>query len=94
MWFLGYASLSAGEDLGRSETLVDRALTAFRTAGDRWGVAAAQSTRATQALLRGDLVAARAGAEEGHSLFEELGDRWGQLQTTYPLAALAGITGD
>jgi predicted ATPase/DNA-binding SARP family transcriptional activator len=94
VWFLGYAALSVGKDLGRSEALVDRALTAFRAAGDRWGVAAAHSTRATQALLRGDLAAARAGAEEGHLLFEELGDRWGQLQTAYPLAALAGITGN
>ncbi|WP_329079906.1 BTAD domain-containing putative transcriptional regulator [Streptosporangium sp. NBC_01469] len=93
-WFLGYASLSAGEDLARSETLVNRALTGFRAAGDRWGIAAAQSTRATQALLRGDLAALSRDAEEGHALFEELGDRWGQLQTTYPLAALAAITGD
>ncbi|WP_020580071.1 BTAD domain-containing putative transcriptional regulator [Actinopolymorpha alba] len=93
-WFLGYASLSAGEDLARSETLVDLALTHFRTAEDRWGIAAAQSTRATQALLRGDLAALRHSAEDGHALFEELGDRWGQLQTTYPLAALAAITGD
>ncbi|SDL80267.1 BTAD domain-containing putative transcriptional regulator [Nonomuraea jiangxiensis] len=93
-WFLGYASLKAGEDLVRSETLVDRALTGFRAAGDRWGIAVAQSTRAVQALLRGDLAALKWRAEEGHALLEELGDRWGQLQTTYPLAALAEITGD
>ncbi|NGO71726.1 BTAD domain-containing putative transcriptional regulator [Streptomyces boncukensis] len=93
-WFLGYASLSAGDDVARSETLVGRALTGFRSAGDVWGIAAAQSTRATQALLRGDLAAARHSAEDGHALFTELGDRWGQLQTTYPLAALAAITGD
>ncbi|MFG2769549.1 BTAD domain-containing putative transcriptional regulator [Streptomyces sp. NPDC048350] len=94
VWFLGYASLSAGEDLSRSETLVDRALADFRTADDRWGIAASQSTRATQALLRGDLAALRRSAEDGHALFEALGDRWGQLQTTYPLAALAAISGD
>ncbi|MFD3665930.1 BTAD domain-containing putative transcriptional regulator [Streptomyces sp. NPDC058659] len=93
-WFLGHASLSAGEDLSLSESLVERALTDCRTAGDRWGIAAAQSTRATQALLRGDLAALRRSAEDGHALFETLGDRWGQLQTTYPLAALAAITGD
>ncbi|GAA1451550.1 BTAD domain-containing putative transcriptional regulator [Nocardiopsis tropica] len=93
-WFLGYAALSTGDDLALSETLVGRALTDFRAADDRWGVAAAQSTRATQALLRGDLAALRHSAEEGHALFTELGDRWGQLQTTYPLAALAAITGD
>jgi predicted ATPase/DNA-binding SARP family transcriptional activator len=94
VWFLGHALLSAGEDLSRSETLVGRALGRLRTAGDRWGTAAALSTRATQALLRGDLATVRRSAEEGHALFEELGDRWGQLQTGYPLAALAAITGD
>lgn len=93
-WFLGHALLRAGKDLARSETLADRALTGARTAGDRWAIAAAQSTRAVQALLRGDLAALRHIAEDGHALFEELGDRWGQLQTTYPLAALAEITGD
>ncbi|MFF8609626.1 ATP-binding protein [Streptomyces sp. NPDC015346] len=94
VWFLGYALLSAGENLSRSEALVDRALNRLRTAGDRWGTAAALSTRAAQALLRGDLAAVRHSAGEGHALFEELGDHWGQLQTSYPLAALAGITGD
>ncbi|MFB7088217.1 BTAD domain-containing putative transcriptional regulator [Streptomyces sp. NPDC056296] len=94
VWFLGHALLSAGEGLARSEALVDRALTEFRATGDRWGVAAAQSTRATHALLRGDLAALRVSADDGHAIFGELGDRWGQLQTTYPLAALATITGD
>ncbi|MDA3649187.1 winged helix-turn-helix domain-containing protein [Saccharopolyspora indica] len=93
-WFLGYAALNAGEDLARSEVLVDRALERFRAADDRWGIAAAQSTRATQALLRGNLVALRRNAEEAQEIFAELGDRWGQLQTAYPLAALASITGD
>ncbi|MCM2390773.1 BTAD domain-containing putative transcriptional regulator [Streptomyces albipurpureus] len=94
VWFLGYAWLTAGEDLARSETLVDRALADFRAVGDRWGIAAAQSTRAIQTLLRGDLAAMRRSAGEGHALFVDIGDRWGQLQTTYPLAALAAITGD
>ncbi|GAA5001414.1 BTAD domain-containing putative transcriptional regulator [Actinopolymorpha pittospori] len=93
-WFLGYALLSAGEDLARSESLVERALADLRADGDRWGTAAAQSTRATQALLRGDLASARASAADGHALFEALGDRWGRLQTAYPLAALATIAGD
>ncbi|NBE83875.1 BTAD domain-containing putative transcriptional regulator [Micromonospora rubida] len=93
-WFLGHASLGAGEDLARSERLVNRALTDFRVTGDRWGIAAALSTRATQALLRGDLIALSRDAKEAHAHFEKLGDRWGQLRTTYPLAALATITGD
>jgi predicted ATPase len=94
VWFLGHALLSAGQDLSRSETLVDRALSRLRTTDDRWGTAAALSTRATQALLRGDLATVRHSAEEGHALFEELGDSWGQLQSGYALAALAAITGD
>ncbi|GAA2231360.1 BTAD domain-containing putative transcriptional regulator [Streptomyces amakusaensis] len=94
LWFLGDAALRAGEDLARSETLVGRALTGFRTGGDRWGTAAALSTRATQSLLRGDLAAVRRDATDAHALFEELGDPWGQLQTVYPLAALAAISGD
>ncbi|GGZ33809.1 SARP family transcriptional regulator [Streptomyces inusitatus] len=94
LWFLGDAALRAGEDLARSETLVDRALTGFRTNGDRWGTAAALSTRATQSLLRGDLAAVRSDATDAQALFEELGDPWGQLQTAYPLAALATINGD
>ncbi|MEO3973543.1 BTAD domain-containing putative transcriptional regulator [Streptomyces sp. CAU 1734] len=94
VWFLGHACLRAGEDLARSEVLVERALACFRPAGDRWGTAAALSTRAGQALLRGDLGAARSGAAEADALFRELGDAWGLLQTSYPLATLAAITGD
>ncbi|MFJ4768256.1 AfsR/SARP family transcriptional regulator [Streptomyces uncialis] len=94
VWFLGHSSLRAGEDLARSEVLVDRALTAFRADGDRWGIAAALSTRAVQTLLRGDLTALRRDATDAHALFDELGDPWGRLQTSYPLAALASITGD
>ncbi|MFI2215026.1 BTAD domain-containing putative transcriptional regulator [Streptomyces sp. NPDC020141] len=94
VWFLGHALLRAGEDLARSETLVDRALAGLRAGGDRWGTAAALSTRAAQALLRGDLAGTRASADSAHALFEEEGDAWGLLQTSYPLAALAAITGD
>ncbi|MFI5715536.1 BTAD domain-containing putative transcriptional regulator [Nocardia sp. NPDC051750] len=93
-WFLGYAFLASGRDLAHSELLVDRALRGARAAGDRWGVAAAQSTRSVQALLRGDLRAAEDCAEEGHAIFSGLGDSWGRLQTTYPLAALAAVAGD
>ncbi|MFI5943291.1 AfsR/SARP family transcriptional regulator [Streptomyces uncialis] len=94
VWFLGHSSLRAGEDLARSEVLVDRALTSFRADGDRWGIAAALSTRAVQRLLRGDLAALRSDATDAHALFDELGDPWGRLQSSYPLAALASITGD
>ncbi len=93
-WFLGHACLKAGEDLPRSEALVDRALDGARSSGDQWGIAAAQSSRSVHALLRGDLRAARSRAEEAHLIFVELSDNWGQLQTTYPLASLAAIAGD
>ncbi|WP_032766749.1 BTAD domain-containing putative transcriptional regulator [Streptomyces sp. CNS654] len=93
-WFLAYAALTAGEDLPRSEALVDRALAGFRAAGDAWGTAAALGTRSTVKLLRGDLTGARRDATESHAAFQELGDGWGQLQSGYALAALASITGD
>ncbi|MGX1805842.1 ATP-binding protein [Nocardia sp. NPDC055321] len=93
-WFFGHALLESGVDLARSETTIDRALRTARAAGDRWTVAAALSTGSTQALLRGDLAAARDRAEQAHALFTELGDDWGRLQTTYPLAALASIAGN
>ncbi|WP_329021418.1 BTAD domain-containing putative transcriptional regulator [Streptomyces sp. NBC_00690] len=94
VWFLGYASLTAGEDLARSEVLVDRALTDLIPSDDRWGIAAALSTRATHALLRGDLTASRSSAAKAHAIFEDCADAWGRLQTAYPLAALAAISGD
>ncbi|WP_419995549.1 tetratricopeptide repeat protein [Streptomyces boninensis] len=40
------------------------------------------------------LSAATRRAEEGHAPFRKLGDGWGQLRTSYPLAALASIAGD
>ncbi|MGV9412623.1 BTAD domain-containing putative transcriptional regulator [Nocardia sp. NPDC003693] len=93
-WFFGHALLESGVNLARSETRIDRALRTARAAGDRWTVAAALSTGSTQSLLRGDLVAARDRAERAHALFIELGDDWGRLRTTYPLAALASIAGN
>ncbi|PCG84078.1 AfsR family transcriptional regulator [Streptomyces sp. WZ.A104] len=93
-WFLAHAALSTGEDLPRSEALVNRALTGARAAGDAWGAAAGLVTRSTAALFRGDLAGARRDAAESHATFRELGDGWGQLQSGYVLAALASITGD
>ncbi|MCP3802326.1 winged helix-turn-helix domain-containing protein [Allokutzneria sp. A3M-2-11 16] len=90
-WFLGFALYRSGADLSASERLIERALAG---ATDQWGIAAALSVRASQALVRGDLDRAREDGERAQSLFCELGDQWGQLQTVFPLAALAEISGD
>ena len=92
-WFLGFATSDFGE-LPPSEDLVGRALTAFRALDDRWGVAAALSTRAKHAAARGDLAAVRDHGQQSLALFRELGDGWGQLQATEWLGARCEITGD
>ncbi|MFE9056978.1 BTAD domain-containing putative transcriptional regulator [Streptomyces mutabilis] len=66
----------------------------FRAAGDRWGEAAALSTRATSAVYEGDLAALRRNAESSADLFAELGDLWGSLQASEQLGILAEIAGD
>ncbi|MEU5956947.1 BTAD domain-containing putative transcriptional regulator [Streptomyces sp. NPDC047525] len=92
-WLLAYAR--CGFDRTRSEeTQVDALLEEFRAADDRWGVAAALSTRATRALYRGDLATLRRDAEASAALFAGLGDRWGQLQASEQLGVLAEIAAD
>ncbi|MEU9499858.1 BTAD domain-containing putative transcriptional regulator [Streptomyces sp. NPDC048196] len=91
-WFLGYAQVGLG-DPGVAADRMARALTAFRALGDRWGTAAALSSRA-QGTGGEDLPARRRAAEESAALFAELGDRWGQLHATDALAAIAEIAGD
>ncbi|GAA1933919.1 hypothetical protein GCM10009837_69730 [Streptomyces durmitorensis] len=92
-WLLAYAR--CGFDRTRSEeTQVDEILEEFRAADDRWGVAAALSTRATRALYRGDLATLRRDAEASAALFAGLGDRWGQLQASEQLGVLAEIAAD
>jgi tetratricopeptide (TPR) repeat protein len=92
-WILGFATSDFG-DLSLSEDLIGRALTAFRAAGDRWGVAAALSTRAKHAAARGDLAAVEDHGQRSLSLFRELGDRWGQLQATEWLGSRCESIGD
>jgi predicted ATPase/DNA-binding SARP family transcriptional activator len=92
-WFLGFV-LWGGGDVSMSTELVTRALASFRRLADRWGVAAALSTRAAQALVQADLATLQRDGEQSVALFCELGDRWGQLQATVALSALAEITGD
>ncbi|MFB9903805.1 BTAD domain-containing putative transcriptional regulator [Allokutzneria oryzae] len=93
-WFVGFALYRSGGDLAAGERLVGLALKGFTESGDEWGVAAALSVRASQAMVRGDLDRVRSDGERAEAVFRELGDQWGLLQTVYPLAALAEITGD
>jgi predicted ATPase/DNA-binding SARP family transcriptional activator len=76
------------------EGRLDGVLSDFRSLGDRWGAAAALSSLAWTALLRGDVAALRRDAQRSLDDFRDLGDHWGVLQATNPLAALARMTGD
>jgi predicted ATPase/DNA-binding SARP family transcriptional activator len=92
-WFLGHALCGIG-DLAAGAELIGGALDGFRVLGNQWGMAAALGDRAVQVLARGDLAAVERDGELSAALFRELGDRWGQVQTVYPLAARAEIFGD
>ncbi|GII91568.1 BTAD domain-containing putative transcriptional regulator [Sinosporangium siamense] len=92
-WFLSTALLAFGE-LSESERLLARALTEFRRRGDRWGEAAALSTRAWQAQARGDLRRCGTDGAQALAVFEDLGDRWGRLQALPATALLAEVAGD
>lgn len=92
-WFLGYAATLFGA-MEVGEELVRRSLEEFRTAGERWGIAAALSVRGVQRYVRGELALSRSDAETSLALFREAGDGWGRLQATGVLGRLAEIEGD
>jgi predicted ATPase/DNA-binding SARP family transcriptional activator len=92
-WFLGFVASDFGDPSG-GEAMVGQALESFRALGDRWGIAAALSTRAKLAIVRGDPAAARADARQSLAIFRERGDRWGQLQAIEWLGAAEAATGD
>ncbi|ONI92546.1 AfsR family transcriptional regulator [Saccharothrix sp. ALI-22-I] len=92
-WFFGFAQWYVGA-LTASGKRIDQVLTTFRSLRDRWGVAAALSTRAALGTARGDLATLRSSGEESAALFRELGDRWGRLKATETLGVLAEIEGD
>jgi predicted ATPase/DNA-binding SARP family transcriptional activator len=92
-WFLGFVECDLG-DLSVSEELVNRALRSARAVADRWCIAAALSTKAKQALLRGDLTEVQRNGAQSLEMFRALGDRWGQLQSMEWLGALASLRGD
>ncbi|NBE56513.1 ATP-binding protein, partial [Streptomyces boluensis] len=93
-WFLGHALMVAGADLPLGEQLVAQALVRLRSYGDTWGTAAALSSQATAAMLRGDLDTLRRRTADSHPVFEELGDAWGLLRCGYAQAGLAEVAGD
>lgn len=92
-WLLAEALLGGG-DQAVSDTLAQRALAGFLAAEDHWGIAAALSSAAHHAMLRGDLPAMARDATESARLFTNIGDRWGQLRATELLARRAEIIGD
>jgi tetratricopeptide (TPR) repeat protein len=92
-WFLAYAETDLG-DVPAVDERLERALAGFLAAGDRWGTAAALSTRAKLGYLRADPKALERDGEQSAELFRELGDRWGLLQATAWLGGLAEMTGD
>ena len=74
--------------------MIGRALASFRALGGQWGIAAALSTRAKLAMIRGDPATVHRDAQQSLEIFRELGDRWGQLQAIEWLGAAAAATGD
>ncbi|MFC4128476.1 BTAD domain-containing putative transcriptional regulator [Nocardia rhizosphaerae] len=92
-WLLGEALLGGGDQVV-SDTLAQRALAGFRAAQDQWGLAAALSSAAHHAMLRGELTAMHRDAAESARLFAVLGDRWGQLRAAELLGRRAEIVGD
>jgi predicted ATPase/DNA-binding SARP family transcriptional activator len=85
-WFHAFVASDFG-DPGQAGALTGDALACFRVLGDQWGIAAALSTRAKVAMIRGDHRAARRDAQRSLTIFRELGDRWGQLQAIEWLGA-------
>ncbi|AGM04767.1 BTAD domain-containing putative transcriptional regulator [Amycolatopsis keratiniphila] len=91
-WFLVFAQLGFGTTV-TTDGWINRLRSAFHAIGDRWGIAAT-STMGAFVLAEGDLPEAARLGRESLALFEELGDRWGQLKAGQLLAMLAEATGD
>ncbi|WP_248647359.1 ATP-binding protein [Glycomyces tenuis] len=92
-WFLANAVIDFGDEAVTME-LLEPALRMSRSRGDRWGEAAALSTRAMLGHFHGDLAALERDARRSAELFGELGDDWGALQAGDWLIGLADLTGD
>jgi predicted ATPase/DNA-binding SARP family transcriptional activator len=93
LWFLSSTQWAYGEPVVLMQR-IDRAIEAFTRQGDRWGLAAALSTRAQLNIVHADLDAMRRDGQRSLELFDELGDDWGRLQATYSLIVVAEVSGD
>jgi predicted ATPase len=92
-WWIAFTASDAG-DLAACLAMLERALAAFEASGDQWGIAAVLAARAKHAHVRVDLKALESDAVQSARLFRLLGDRWGLLQATGWLGALAELNGD
>jgi tetratricopeptide (TPR) repeat protein len=92
-WFLTATQWAYGDRQILMER-VDRAIATFTRLRDRWGLAAALSTRAQLSLTQVDLQALQRDGLRSLDLFDELGDGWGRLQANYSLIVAAEISGD
>ncbi|WP_327638995.1 tetratricopeptide repeat protein [Kribbella sp. NBC_00482] len=93
LWFLTMTRWAYG-DAEVLFTRIDRTIEAFTERGDRWGLAAALSTRSQLHIVRADLGAMRRDSLRSLELFDALDDDWGRLQATYALIVAAEISGD
>ncbi|MEV0291283.1 BTAD domain-containing putative transcriptional regulator [Kribbella sp. NPDC050820] len=93
LWFLTTTQWAYG-DAAVLMQRIDQAIEAFTEQGDRWGLAAALSTRAQLNIVHADLAAMVRDGRRSLELFDELGDAWGRLQATYSLIVAAEISGD
>lgn len=92
-WFLTATQWAYGDRQVLMER-VDRAVATFTRLGDRWGLAAALSTRAQVSLTHVDLAGLQRDGLRSLELYDELGDGWGRLQANYSLIVAAEIAGD
>jgi predicted ATPase/DNA-binding SARP family transcriptional activator len=91
-WFL--ADTGTAGDLPGATDLFERALATSISCGDRWTEGAARLGRARLAHVRGDIRTLEREAGRAADLFRAIGDRWGQLQATCWLGALAELGAD
>ncbi|GAA3078690.1 putative ATPase/DNA-binding SARP family transcriptional activator [Kribbella aluminosa] len=93
LWFLTMTRWAYGDPVVLMQR-IDRAIVLFTEQGDRWGLAAALSTRAQLNIVHADLQAMQRDSRRSLELFDELDDDWGRLQATYALIVAAEISGD
>jgi predicted ATPase/class 3 adenylate cyclase/Tfp pilus assembly protein PilF len=91
-WMATLAEAQGDHVLARDH--VEHALTIYRGAGDRKGVATSLNSLGSVASARGDLAGARALAEEALLAFREIGDRSGAASCTHTLANVAYLGRD